>query len=166
MKGVKNDITALNKTCSKCRTEKPLADFGCCRRNGDMRKSACKKCVAVDAGTRRNNNIDKFRQREKAWHRLRIDHYKDNDRYRRHGLLPRDYESMTIGQMGGCAICNRPNRRFRSLCIDHDHNSNKIRGLLCDWCNLLIGWVEKDTGYLAALGSPYVTAYAKTHGII
>ena len=31
----------------------------------------------------------------------------------------------------------------KSLCIDHDHNTNEFRGLLCSVCNRQLGWYEK-----------------------
>jgi hypothetical protein len=39
-------------------------------------------------------------------------------------------------QDGYCAICGRHQSEFqRGLCIDHDHATGKIRGLLCFSCN-------------------------------
>ena len=35
-----------------------------------------------------------------------------------------------------CAICKKPRSAFKkSLSVDHNHKSNKIRGLLCYRCN-------------------------------
>jgi len=35
-----------------------------------------------------------------------------------------------------CAICKKPRSAFKnSLSIDHNHKTNKIRGLLCFRCN-------------------------------
>lgn len=32
----------------------------------------------------------------------------------------------------------------KNLCIDHDHNTNKFRGLLCTSCNRNLGWYENN----------------------
>lgn len=35
-----------------------------------------------------------------------------------------------------CAICNKPREEFKnSLSVDHNHATNRIRGLLCYRCN-------------------------------
>jgi hypothetical protein len=35
-----------------------------------------------------------------------------------------------------CAVCNRPREDFKNnLAVDHNHKSDKIRGLLCFYCN-------------------------------
>jgi len=38
-----------------------------------------------------------------------------------------------------CAICEKPRSAFKNnLSVDHDHKTNKIRGLLCFRCNKFI----------------------------
>jgi len=60
------------------------------------------------------------------------------------GLDIKDYESMIIAQENKCAICKcEETRVFKGklmrLCIDHDHNTGRIRGLLCHNCNSGLG---------------------------
>ena len=57
-----------------------------------------------------------------------------------------DYDAMYEEQGGVCAICHLPqtNKRFTHLCVDHDHESGKVRGLLCDPCNRAIGLLKDD----------------------
>ena len=52
-----------------------------------------------------------------------------------------------------CEICGRTiedcvkwNSKYapKNLCIDHDHKTNKFRGLLCLVCNRQLGWYEKN----------------------
>lgn len=53
-------------------------------------------------------------------------------------------------QQGRCAICDREEVDLKSpLVVDHDHQTDVIRGLLCVRCNLLVGFVEHDKGEIA-----------------
>ena len=47
---------------------------------------------------------------------------------------------------GKCEICGSSNR----LVIDHDHNSKKVRGILCGKCNSGLGFFNDDTDHLAS----------------
>jgi hypothetical protein len=60
---------------------------------------------------------------------------------RRHGISLQQYESLLRKQNGCCALCLRVPKRF---CIDHDHSTNIVRGLLCDGCNGGIGQLGDD----------------------
>jgi hypothetical protein len=51
------------------------------------------------------------------------------------------YQQKVILQMNKCAICHKETKR--SLDVDHDHITGKIRGLLCRNCNGHLGWYEK-----------------------
>jgi len=41
-------------------------------------------------------------------------------------------------QNGKCKICNE-GYELKKMCLDHDHNTNNVRGLLCNKCNLILG---------------------------
>jgi Recombination endonuclease VII len=62
---------------------------------------------------------------------------------RRYGLSLQDYDDLLARQNGGCGICRRKpkkkGKRKRRLCVDHDHRTRKIRGLLCINCNTGLG---------------------------
>jgi hypothetical protein len=63
---------------------------------------------------------------------------------RRRGLTSEDYDLMLLSQNHVCGICLQPESskrlgRVRKLAVDHDHTTNKIRGLLCQRCNVLLG---------------------------
>lgn len=44
---------------------------------------------------------------------------------------------------GSCEICGIPTP-FPKLCIDHNHKTNNIRGVICDRCNYLLGAAEDN----------------------
>ena len=92
---------------------------------------------------------------------------------RRYGTSLDEVHRLLGVQGERCAICGRnwrdcpPAKRIRNettflqhLCIDHDHRSGAIRGLLCNACNTAIGLFEEDAQRL--LGA---VAYLKAHTV-
>lgn len=60
-----------------------------------------------------------------------------------YGISLEEYNNLIIKQNNKCAICGKePNGR--PLCIDHNHITNTIRGLLCDSCNFALGLLKDD----------------------
>jgi hypothetical protein len=69
------------------------------------------------------------------------------------GVSHEEYLDTLAAQDGHCALCpSRP--RTRSLHVDHDHRTGKIRGLLCYRCNRALphyldaAWLERAAGYV------------------
>lgn len=58
-------------------------------------------------------------------------------------LVPGEYAQRLETQGGGCAVCQRP-PNGRKLCVDHDHRTGVVRGLLCSTCNTAIGLLQDD----------------------
>jgi hypothetical protein len=56
-----------------------------------------------------------------------------------YGLGPGDYERMYERQDGCCALCGAARA---VLSVDHDHETGRVRGLLCNRCNLFVGQLE------------------------
>lgn len=67
-----------------------------------------------------------------------------------YGIEEKKYETMLAEQGGACAVCLRLFTDAREPCVDHDHKSGRIRGLLCRKCNSLLYAVEYP-GILGAL---------------
>ena len=65
---------------------------------------------------------------------------------RRYGLTPEQYEAMLAAQGGGCAVCavDVCDASGKRLHIDHDHETDRVRGLLCSRCNLVMGRTAAD----------------------
>lgn len=62
------------------------------------------------------------------------------DRLRTYGLTDEAYRAMLERQEGRCAVCLDEAK----LCVDHDHKTGKVRGLLCSHCNTAIGHLRDD----------------------
>lgn len=74
---------------------------------------------------------------------VRKSHYNRKARY---NLTPEAYTKLLAHQKGVCAICGKPVK----LAVDHSHVTKKVRGLLCTFCNLLIGYAGDDISILRA----------------
>lgn len=61
-----------------------------------------------------------------------------------------DYESL-LAVVPGCAICGKtPGENRRRLAVDHDHKTGRVRGLLCNSCNVGIGHLREGKHFEAA----------------
>jgi hypothetical protein len=72
---------------------------------------------------------------------------------REYGLTPEQFEEMLIQQDSKCAICQgQSTGRSTSerLCVDHNHVTGKVRGLLCHTCNNLLGQLKENPELLRA----------------
>jgi|14_taG_2_1085336.scaffolds.fasta_scaffold00652_13 hypothetical protein len=68
---------------------------------------------------------------------------------RAYGISKEDYDKMYLSQNGLCAICDthgfRMNEKVKNgLCVDHDHETGEVRGLLCHNCNRALGLLQDD----------------------
>lgn len=60
-----------------------------------------------------------------------------------------EYNTKFQEQNGLCAVCKKHQSNFkRSLAVDHDHITGKIRGLLCFGCNISLGHMQDNTQWL------------------
>lgn len=91
----------------------------------------------------------KARRKNDPWHEFR------NSLKRHYGITVEEYCAMHEAQNGVCAICGKPELsvdgrtgNVRRLAVDHCHESNKIRGLLCAMCNTGIGALGDDIANL------------------
>lgn len=88
-----------------------------------------------------------WRGSPEAWAAQRRANYKS-----KFGITEAEYEQMRDDQGGRCAICstNVPNGRVSKhtpdywLHVDHDHETGKVRALLCSHCNTTLGKMNDD----------------------
>jgi hypothetical protein len=64
-----------------------------------------------------------------------------------YGLEPADFDELVKKQQNKCAICGALDPKFH---VDHDHETGKVRGLLCDSCNRLLGHAHDRVETLTA----------------
>jgi hypothetical protein len=90
------------------------------------------------------------RRRETSllWKEAHPDRVRVHARKHLYGLNNETYELLLLQQQGRCAICRKTPEEAKQkvkvvLCVDHNHRTNIVRGLLCDYCNRQIAWYEK-----------------------
>lgn len=105
----------LSLKCGTCKQIQSTDRFIKQSNGNNFLASKCKSCL-------------KLYQRESHWKRkLGIDYRKI-------------YDELFDKQNGCCAICNRHSDDLKNiLYLDHCHQTNKVRGLLCESCNFAIG---------------------------
>jgi len=65
--------------------------------------------------------------------------YREYKMRSRYGIEIEEYDAMVEAQHGECAICHKSLGQ-KNLFIDHNHETGRIRGLLCRKCNTAIGF--------------------------
>lgn len=138
---------ALNKKCGICQVEKPVSEFYKHSRYSKKRpwfRGNCKSCHSKLGKEAYKNN--------KLWYdtRLRAEHLQ-----RTYSMTVEEWDALHEKQRGLCAACGKPEIKFNNkskkiqrLCVDHCHKTGKIRGLLCNRCNRIIGLAEEDLNIL------------------
>lgn len=118
----RSDPNSDFKICSKCFIEKPRSEFY------SNKTRRCKICFTEK--TRANRYI------------------------REYGITQEDYNLILEKQQFKCAICDTPSNDIlksgipKNFAVDHDHESGRVRGLLCSNCNRGIGLLKDDCDLL------------------
>lgn len=138
----------------------PLVDL-------DARREYCRKYAKKWC----HDNLDKRRAYETKARRLHPEKQAIKARRqalrRKYGIEIADYEAMLLTQNGLCAICRQPPRgKKQRLCVDHNHQTGQVRGLLCDWCNHALGVLESPMRILFEryLGMPMMPGQTQPGG--
>lgn len=113
------------KRCTKCKKEKSEFEFYTDRRKSDGLTSQCSECLCKYLKTREHLARTTLLERK-------------------FGFFPGQYEMILKSQNGVCKICHKICSTGKRLCVDHCHETNKVRGLLCKSCNIGIGELKHD----------------------
>ena len=126
----------LKRTCNKCEKEFDIENFYITSKNGNRRRE-CKYCFRKISQKSRDENRDRFRE---YWRRASKKAYgKDVPGFnlrKNYGITREQFVDIAMSQDGRCKICEL---KTDKLCVDHDHETGKIRGLLCGKCNYGLG---------------------------
>lgn len=114
----------LKKTCNACFCNKAIEEFHANRTGKYGRHQKCKDCM---------------RKYVKVYYKTN----KTKIFAKRYGVT--EEEIVDVLDKKCCEICGATETR---LCIDHCHETGKIRGLLCETCNTAIGKLKDDVQIL------------------
>ena len=126
----------MTKTCSKCNAEKSLDNFYKFfdKWSGNYYPSSrCKPCHL------------KYKQESPTTPRNR----KSEKLQLRYGLTYEQWEKMRENENHSCMICGITEAEIdKKLDVDHCHNNGKVRGILCNPCNNMLGHAKDNIAVL------------------
>lgn len=144
----------ITKVCKRCNVEQPINQFAIRTVNG--RKYPRKQCRNCECALARlwykkikSANNDTYKK------------IKKNDKNKQlksaYGITLEQYDALAKQQNYVCAVCGKHESNMHGksdnlsrLCVDHDHVTGRIRGLLCHKCNVGIGHFEDRLDVLAS----------------
>ena len=92
------------------------------------------------------DNPEKIKQYNKKWRDNNPEKHAQQNfdiRYKQFNFTYNDYLLTHKKQKGLCAICKK-SQKHKRLATDHCHKKNFVRGLLCEKCNLLLGYANDN----------------------
>ena len=104
--------------------------------DSDGKTGICLQCGPVKVAYRRDTG--KYRC---------YDSKRDQDRVRKYGLTRQTIDDILLEQSWLCAICGSPIGYADS--VDHNHDTGKVRGILCTKCNRALGLFQDDAKLLS-----------------
>jgi hypothetical protein len=152
------------KTCTRCGARKDESAFNRRMASTDGLAAQCKDCQSMYARSETGRAVarrsyQKNREREiarsMAWKKANRAAYRMARRewelQTKYGMSTAEYAAMLAAQDEVCAICRTDDPgRGKAWCVDHDHATGRVRGLLCWSCNNGLGLFADDPVRLKA----------------
>lgn len=143
------------KRCTKCGVDRPLTEYYSGPRK--ITRSACIPCYRASEKAYGKRRRAAFTEEELAKRAADVALWRKNNRekarnyrlLRDYGIGIEDYRAMLERQGGVCAICQIIKDENYSLVVDHCHTTGKVRGLLCNPCNRMLGFARDRRETLA-----------------
>ena len=109
----------------------------------------------------RQKNQDRVRGWKDDWYEKHPERKKSIDRNtyfkRKYGITLEEYERMKQERNNKCDICGNEcnktsvNGKRIEPCVDHNHKTNELRGMLCSRCNRTLGLVGEEERLLTKM---------------
>lgn len=140
------------KVCSKCRESKPANSIFFVKLTSHFTGlgSQCRKCDYQNNLRSIAKNRSFYRQKCRTWAKNNPWRVRER-KWREEGIRnadgsefkEADYNFWLNKQLNTCAVCQSDTKRTNIWAVDHDHETGKVRGLLCHGCNVGLG-IFKD----------------------
>lgn len=133
------------KKCIECNTNKELTEFYKAANSKDGHRSSCKECKDKKTLVWRAANPKAYNALAVKWRDNNPDKQHANEIKRRYGLSLEDYNALLVKQNMCCALCDvqhDTSKKRGRLYVDHDHETGKVRALLCHNHNVMLGHAE------------------------
>lgn len=122
------------------------------KRRGKIVERKCKRCgktfQALLIKVRQGGGIfcskncyQQYRREHKKEEKYLNCIYQKKNKY---GLLKEEYEKLLKETKNICCICGNFFSEKNKPCVDHNHETKKVRGIICSKCNTLIGFANED----------------------
>jgi Recombination endonuclease VII len=140
------------RACFRCKAIKPLDDFRPYNGRTDKKHSWCKPCCNSWDREYYHKNKNKFQQKAKLYRKKYPDKVRNSMLSQTYGISLEDWNSLFVAQGSQCKVCGADTPRGNKFWhTDHNHETGRVRGILCSTCNQTIGFVERNLVSLFSL---------------
>jgi hypothetical protein len=80
-------------------------------------------------------------------HKIKV-RKRDNYLKRTHGIGYQQKVDLLAAQGGVCKLCRTPNPGKQGWALDHNHVTGLLRGVLCQKCNVGLGYFNDDAALI------------------
>ncbi len=144
-------LLELPRRCTRCKELKPVTEFTWEKRQRYLNN--CKKCMSEKTLIWRGNNRHRIKEHDRKIH--------IKTKYK---ISMETFDILCAVQGNRCGICRRDlpiaEKKWREVCVDHDHLTGKIRGILCRNCNTGVGHLQDNPDLLQA-----ASLYVRKHRV-
>ena len=92
----------------------------------------------------RKDNLEKSNEIQRQYRKDHPEIMRDASLKHRYNLSREEWLKIWESQDGKCLICKKPFTKSSEACVDHNHLTKEVRGLLCDKCNRGLGCFHDD----------------------
>lgn len=167
------DLFFKFKKCTTCKEFKSFSEFYKRKKHIDGLEYHCKSCDSLKYKNnkekikikhsiyyqknkerikiRDKNNKEKLREKFKLYYQYNKERFKTKALLRKYNLTLDEFNLMLTEQKNKCCVCQNEFKKIYEAKIDHCHKKGKVRGILCNNCNIALGQAKDSVEILSKL---------------